>query len=162
QQGLDLCEKTLGLYGVLEHDNWEDNPDWQRLNPEDRRQLAEGTRELLLLLAGGRVRKARGQVSPPGHCPPAVLRDALTVLDRDELVRGLNESPALLHDRASYLDLLGETAAARITRTLAERVQPRSARDHYLLAAAYIRKGGAANDKQAIAELNEAVRCNPR
>jgi serine/threonine protein kinase/tetratricopeptide (TPR) repeat protein len=154
QQGLELCEKTLGLYGVLERGEWEEDPDWRRLDPEDRRQLAEDTRELLLLLAGGRVRRAPGD--------KAILREALALLERAERIRGLDESPALLHDRASYLDLLGETAAARTARALAEQVRATSARDHYLLAAAYVRKGGADNYRQAIAELNEAVRRNPR
>jgi serine/threonine protein kinase/Flp pilus assembly protein TadD len=154
QLGLDLCEKTLGLYGVLERADWQENSNWQRLDPEERRQLAEETRELLLLLAGGRVRRAPGD--------KAILREALALLERAEGIRGLGESPALWHDRASYLELLGETAAARTARAMAEKIQPTSARDHYLLAAAYVRKGGAAAYKQAIAELNEAVRCNPR
>jgi eukaryotic-like serine/threonine-protein kinase len=154
QQGLELCEKTLSLYGVLERPDWEENPDWQRLNPEERRQLAEEIRELLLLLAGGRVRRASGD--------KIVVREALALLERAERIRGLSESPALLHDRASYLDFLGETAAAAAARAIAEQVHPTSARDHYLLAAAFVRKGGAANQKRAIAELNEAVRRNPR
>src|SRR5262249_49983932 len=55
RQGTIVCEKTLGLYGVLERDDWQEGPDWQRLNAEERQRLAEDTRELLLLLAWARV-----------------------------------------------------------------------------------------------------------
>jgi tetratricopeptide (TPR) repeat protein len=154
QQGLDVCEKTLGLYGVLEHANWQEHPDWQRLDLDERRQLAEETRELLLLLAGGRVRRAPGD--------KGVVREALALLDRADAIQGLSASPALLHDRASYLNLLGDTAAGRNLEETAKQVQPTSARDHYLLADAYLRTGGAANQRKAIKELNQAVRLNPR
>lgn len=153
QEGLELCERTLGLYGVLDRADWQEQPDWQRLDDDARHQLAEETRELLLLLAGGRVRRAKGD--------QAVVRDALALLDRADAIQGLSVSPALLHDRARYLELLGDTAAVRKAQEKARHAQPVSARDHYLLADAYIRMGGTANQKKAIAELNQAIRLNP-
>ncbi|HLJ94359.1 MAG TPA: protein kinase [Gemmataceae bacterium] len=154
QQGVQVCEQTLGLYDVLERDDWQTHGDWQRLDPEKRRHLAEDTRELLLLLAGARVRRAPRDET--------VLRDALALLDRARALEDLSPSPALLNDRANYLELLGDAAAAQEVRAQARDVQPSSARDHYLLATTYIRAGGPVNQKKAIAELNEAVRLNPR
>jgi serine/threonine protein kinase/lipoprotein NlpI len=154
EQGLAVCEKNLGRYGVLANADWQHHPDWQRLDAEKRRELAEETRELLLLLAGGRVRKAPGD--------EAVLRAALVLLDRADAIEGLDPSTALWQDRAAYLDLLADPAAANKARTKAEQIQPNSARDHYQLATTYIREGGIDNQKKAVAELNQAVRLNPR
>jgi serine/threonine protein kinase/Flp pilus assembly protein TadD len=151
-QGLAVCEKTLGLYGVLEHPDWQNDPNWQRLAPEEHRRLAEETRELLLLLAGGRVRQAPRD--------PTVLREALALLNRADAIQDVDPtpSPALWQDRASYLRLLGDSAAADQAQARAEQAPPASAHDHYLLATAYIRKG---DHKSAIAELNQAIRCAP-
>src|SRR5262249_11131080 len=49
RQGVKACEQTLGLYGVLERDDWQQTQDWQRLDPEECQRLAEDARELLLL-----------------------------------------------------------------------------------------------------------------
>src|SRR5205823_5028062 len=54
-QGKEICEATLGLYKVLDREDWENDPAWQRLVPEERLRLAENTRELLLLLAWARL-----------------------------------------------------------------------------------------------------------
>jgi serine/threonine protein kinase/tetratricopeptide (TPR) repeat protein len=152
-RGLAVCEQTLGLYGVLERADWQNDSSWQRLAADERQQLAEETRELLLLLADGRVRQAPGD--------QRVLRDALALLDRADAIGGLDSapSPALWQDRARYLRLLGDTAAAERAQATADQAQPISAQDHYLLATAYLRKG---ERRKAIAELNQAVRCNPR
>jgi serine/threonine protein kinase/Tfp pilus assembly protein PilF len=58
--GVSRCERTLGLYGVLERDDWQAHRDWRRLTPAEQRQLAEKVRELLVLLARGRVALAGG------------------------------------------------------------------------------------------------------
>src|SRR5436190_21917250 len=91
----------------------------------------------------------------------AILRHALTLVDRARALHDLSPSRALWNDRASYLELLGDTAGAREARAEAAKVQPANARDHYLLANAYIRKEGPANPR-AIAELTEAIRLNPK
>jgi tetratricopeptide (TPR) repeat protein len=152
-QGLAVCEKTLGLYGVLDRADWQNDPNWQRLAPKDRRQLAEETRELLLLLAGGRVRQAPDD--------PMVVREALTLLDRADAIQDAEQSPspALWQDRARYLRLLGDSTAGDRAQARADQAKPTSAHDYYLLATAYIRKG---EHGKAIAQLNQAVRCNPR
>src|SRR5207253_1298084 len=59
-QGLQVCEQTLALDGVLEGRRIEEHPDWARLTEAERRRLAEQTQELLLWLAGIRVRRAPG------------------------------------------------------------------------------------------------------
>src|SRR5262249_3355362 len=74
RQGRTVCEETLGLYGVLERQDWQAHPDWQRLDAEDQRRLAEDARELLLLCAWAGVRT--------GGASKEALRGALNVLDR--------------------------------------------------------------------------------
>jgi tetratricopeptide (TPR) repeat protein len=138
----------------LDRDDWQGSPDWQRLDPEERRQLAEETREMLLLLAAAHVKQA-----PKDQ---AVLREALLLLDRAGEIQDLAPSPALWQDRAGYLSLLGEETAARAAQAEAKQIRPSSARDHYLLAATYIRQGSATGYKQGITELTEAIRLNPR
>jgi serine/threonine protein kinase/tetratricopeptide (TPR) repeat protein len=150
-QGLAACETTLALYGVLDRDDWQDDASWQLVAPDERQRLAEDTRELLLLLAWARVRQAPDQAE--------VLRDALALLDRAAAIQGLAPSRALWEDRAWYLDRLGEAVAAQAARATADQIQPASARDHYLLATIYARSRAYA---KAVAELDEALRLNPR
>src|SRR5262245_26542987 len=144
RQGLQTCEKTLALYGVLNGGRLEQHPDWARLDEAERRRLAEQTQELLLLLAGARVRLTPGDRE--------VLRQALSLLDAAEALPGLPPSRALGEERAAYLDALGEQAKAQTAREQAETVKPASARDFYLLARADARRGRYA---KAIARLDE-------
>src|SRR5262249_29245589 len=107
--------------------------------------------ELLLLLAWARVRSAPQD--------PDVLRQALALLDRAEAIQGLAPSRAYWEDRAGYLEQLGDAAAARAARDQAEHLQPAGARDHYLLATSYARKGQYA---EAVQQLDQALHLNPR
>ncbi len=150
--GLAVCEKALNRFGVLDRPDWQDDPRWQRLTDDDRRVTAENTRELLLLLAWARVRTS-------GH-EPAVLHQALDLLDRAEAIRDLPPSKAVWTDRANYLKQLGQDDQE--ARQTADRLEPASARDHYLLATAYARKGDEASITRAIAELDRAVALNDR
>src|SRR5262249_41202931 len=79
--GQAVCEETLALYGVLDRDDWQDDPAWQYLDAYDRQRLAEDTRELLLMLAWVRVRAAPADQD--------VLRQALDLLDRSQAIRDL-------------------------------------------------------------------------
>ncbi|HXG10348.1 MAG TPA: protein kinase, partial [Gemmataceae bacterium] len=154
RQGAGICEETLGLYGLLEGEGWQEPADWARLPAEDRRKLAEDTRELLLLLAGARVRLAPGD--------PAVLRSALALLDRAEAIPDLEPSRALWLDRAEYLNQLGRADEADAVRRKAEEIPAATARDHYLLATVHARRGDAEGHARALAELDQALRLNPR
>ncbi len=129
-------------------------PDWSRLSPAERLQVAEDRRELLLLLAGARVRLA------PRDEP--TLRRSLVLLDRAEKIRGLAPSKALWLDRASYIEQLGESGKAAEARRQAEAIPATVARDHYLLAISHARQGGTEGYRQAIAELDEALKLNPK
>jgi tetratricopeptide (TPR) repeat protein len=153
-QGLEVCRNTLALYGVLDRANWEEHPHWQRLEPDVRRRLAENTRELLLLLAWARVR-----LDPQN---PAMLREALGLLDRAEAIGGLQSSRALWIDRAYYLERLGEQEKSQAARHKGEELQPTTAQDHYLLATTYARRGTAVSHAKAVAELDQALALNPR
>lgn len=152
-QGLKVCEETLGLYSILHRDDWQSQPAWQRLNPEDRQRLAEEAQELLLLLAWGRVRAGADQ--------EMALHDALRLLDRANAIAGLPPSAALWHERRRYLKLLGDTTASQLAWTREQELQPTRARDHYMLATAHLHGGSPADQTQAIAELNRAIGLNP-
>jgi serine/threonine protein kinase/Flp pilus assembly protein TadD len=151
RQGVSACEQTLGLYRVLERDDWQQAADWQRLDAEDRQRLAEDARELLLLLAWARVRLHPGD--------RATLQEALALLDRAEAVEGLPPARALWEGRASYLEQLGEAEQARAAREKAEGIEPAGARDHYLLATTYARAG---RYRDAVRSLDRALALNPR
>jgi serine/threonine protein kinase/tetratricopeptide (TPR) repeat protein len=149
--GLSACEETLGLYGVLEREDWQQQPNWQRLEPAEQQRLAEDTRELLLLLAWARARTAPGDAG--------ALRGCLQLLDRAEAITGLRPSRALWEDRAAYLAQLGDAPAADAARDCARQVTPASARDHYLLATSFARRSRYA---EAVDQLNQALQLNPR
>jgi serine/threonine protein kinase/tetratricopeptide (TPR) repeat protein len=149
--GQQACQQTLALYEVLDRDDWQDRPAWQRLEPEERQRVGEDARELLLLLAWTAVKLAPND-------PPA-LRQALALLDRAEAIRDLPPSRALWEDRAFYRGQLGDAAGARAARDEAARVGATSARDHYLLATSYARNSRYA---EAVAELDQALKQNPR
>jgi serine/threonine protein kinase/Tfp pilus assembly protein PilF len=153
-EGARVCEQTLALYDVLGREDWQDQPDWQRLDSEERLRLAENTRELLHLLARARVRLAPGD--------RAALREALDLLDRAEAIHDLPPSRAVRAARAAYLEGLGEDGAARAAREEAEATPLAGAQDHYLLATTYARQGDRAGLVRAVAELDEALRLNPR
>jgi serine/threonine protein kinase/tetratricopeptide (TPR) repeat protein len=154
REGLAVTEETLALYHVLDDPRWQERADWRRLTAAERARLAEDTRELLLLLAWARVR------SQPAN--RAILEEALGLLDRAEAVEGLPASRALLLDRASYLEQLGNAESACALRKQAETVQPAGARDHYLLASSYARTGAQGGYARALAELDRALALNPR
>src|SRR5262249_17919709 len=126
RQGIAVCEQTLALYQLPDGRRCQAHPDWVRLGPDERRQLAEDRRQLLLLLAGARVRLARGD-------RPALV-GALALLDEAESIDGLAPSKALWFDRGSYCSQLGDAERAKSARDRAETIAAASARDHYLLA----------------------------
>jgi serine/threonine protein kinase/Flp pilus assembly protein TadD len=153
-QGRQTCEQTLALYGVLERSDWQQHPAWQRLNADDRLAVAENTRELLLLLAWARVQSAPQDTD--------VVRDAVALLDKADAIQGLKPSKAVWMDRARYLDKLGDKERAEAAKETAERIEPASARDCYLLAITSTRQGTREGVVRAIGELNRALQLNPR
>jgi len=152
---LDLGEgaarAALDLYEILDRPDWQQHPDWQRLDGPDRARLAEEARDLLLLLAGARARQARWDRQ--------ALTDALALLDRAEAIPDVPPCQALWVDRATYLQHLGEAVKAAAARDRARTVPASTAHDHYLLAMAHVREQKYA---RAVAQLDEAVRLNPR
>ncbi len=151
RQGLAACAETLDIYGVLDRNDWQQDSHWRRLAPDERRQLAEATRELLLLVAW-----ARTSLTPDDT---DTLRYALTLIDRAEAIDDLAPSRALYEDRARYLAKLGDTECARDVRARANQIQPASARDYYQLAATYAHHG---KHREAIAELDRALQFDPK
>jgi tetratricopeptide (TPR) repeat protein len=73
RQGRAECERALGLYGVLERDDWQDHPLWRRLPAADRERMAEDVRELLLLLARARTYLTAAEAGPVPRTAGAFL-----------------------------------------------------------------------------------------
>ena len=152
-EGVQILNSALGLYGVLDQADWQDQQAWQRLGAEERCVVAEDTRELLLLLAWATVKTRAAD--------PSALREALALLDRAAAIRDVASSPALARDRAHYLHLLGEAEQARLAAAEAEQLRPVSPRDHYLLAAALLRSGRDDRHRLALRELDRAAQKYP-
>src|SRR5262249_38068057 len=120
KEGARVCEQTLALFDVLDREDWANDPSWHHLTLEERRRLAENTRELLMLLA-----HARWSGAPTDAI---TIRKSLALLDRAEAIPDLEPTPALWQERARYYDLLGETDKARAARERAKQMPPRTAR----------------------------------
>jgi serine/threonine protein kinase/Tfp pilus assembly protein PilF len=151
RQGVKTCEDTLGLYDILGRDDWQAQPAWRLLPTAECRAAGEDAREMLLLLAWARVAAAPKDRD--------AVRGALALLDRAEAVKGLAPLRALWEDRAAYLERTGDAGGAAAARERAGKIPPGTARDHYLLATAFARKGRYA---EAVWELDRALALNPR
>jgi serine/threonine protein kinase/Tfp pilus assembly protein PilF len=154
RDGVAASERTLALLGAPEDRDWMGHPAWARLAPEDRRRLAEDRRELLLLLADARVRLAAGSKES--------AEQALRWLELAESIPGLPPSRALWLDRARYWAIRNDAGRVDEARRRAERIPATTVRDHYLIAASLARQGGPDGLRAAIAELDEALKINPR
>ncbi len=153
-RGIAACERTLALFGAPEDPDWARHPAWLRLGSEDRQRVAEDRRELLLLLAAGRVRLSAGT--------KLAARDALDILDRAESIPGLPPSRALWLERAGYWSLQGDARLAAWSRRQAEQIPATTFRDHYLVATSLALRGGPEGLRAAMVELDEALKLNPQ
>jgi serine/threonine protein kinase/tetratricopeptide (TPR) repeat protein len=153
RQGIQDCEKALSIFNVLADSSWQERSAWQRLGPEERVAFGEQARELLLLLASGRVR------SHPGDA--TVVEGALELLRRAEAIKGLQPARVIFEDQAMYLRLLGRDSEADKAHCQARSTPLASARDHYLMALSLARKGGRNNLQQARLYLDKALEFNP-
>jgi eukaryotic-like serine/threonine-protein kinase len=153
-QGIAACEQALERYGILDRGAWQEHRDWRRLVPSDQRALAEDAREVLLLLARGTVYQNQARADAK-----EVLQAALALVDRAEAIQGLPPSPALWDDRAYYLRHIGDDIGSATASAKARTLPPAGARDHYWRATslAFTRQY-----KEAITELDQALRVNPR
>jgi serine/threonine protein kinase/lipoprotein NlpI len=153
RHGLDLCRRNLGLYHVLDRDDWQKLPGWQRLDETGRTRLLENVRELLLLYAWGQAREDNWRRES--------VQQSLALVDKAEQIVGLAPTTALLVDRAFYLDKLGRADEAAAARATATSTTPSTARDYYLLATTRIRTDGVTCPK-ALAALDKALALEPR
>jgi serine/threonine protein kinase/Tfp pilus assembly protein PilF len=152
-RGLDLCRRNLGLYHVLDRDDWQQLPGWKRLDEARRERLLENVRELLLLYAWGQARADGWRRES--------VQQSLLLVDNAERIVGLAPTAALWEDRAFYLEKLGRDDEAAVARAAANATTPNTARDYYLLAATRIRTDGPTSPK-ALAALDRALALNPR
>jgi serine/threonine protein kinase/Tfp pilus assembly protein PilF len=63
QNGAAVCERTLGMFGVLDDEHWQDGRLFRKLDLDQQQSAAEDARELLLLLARARVHLASEPLS---------------------------------------------------------------------------------------------------
>ncbi len=151
EQGRQVCEDTLALFGILDDSNWQDRAIWKRLSTTEQHKLAEDARELLLLLAGANL---KSQISN--------LKSQISLLDRAAAIRNLPPSAAVWHTRAALLRQLGETQQADAADQNANAIPPTSAQDFYLLATTHLQSGTPDRYALAIRELREALQRDPQ
>jgi tetratricopeptide (TPR) repeat protein len=84
---------------------------------------------------------------------------ALDLLARAEAIPALGPCRALWEDRARYREQCGDKEEAEAARARAAEIRLATAQEHYLLAQSYSR---ARRYGEAISELDEALRLNPR
>ena len=168
-EGRDVCVQTLSIYRILDDADWQKQSIWMRLNADEQRHLAEDARELLVSLAGARLQlasvsklDASDEHRPEEHDCTSVRREALALLDRAEAIHDLPPSAAVWRARAAILRQMGEIDAADKADQRANLIPPRTARDFHLLATALLQSGSADRHVRAIAELEHAVRVDPR
>jgi serine/threonine protein kinase/lipoprotein NlpI len=149
--GIRTCEEALGIYKILDAPTWREPAEWGKAENTDRQTLAQDTRDLLLLLAGARVRREPGKAE--------VLHGALQLLDQAEGITGLPPSRALWEDRAAYREALGDRQGAAQARAQAGEIEPATAQEHYLVAMTYAR---SRRYDLAVRHLDTAIRLHPR
>jgi serine/threonine protein kinase/Tfp pilus assembly protein PilF len=154
REGMRVCEKTLRLYKLPHGTRWDEQRELGFYRAAERRKLAEDRRELLMLLAGAKVRLAPNDA--------AVRRRALALLDEAEAIGGLPPSRALWIERGDNLERLGDSVRAAEARRTAAATPASTARDHYALATAYARRGGADELHRAVCELDLALKADPK
>lgn len=150
-RGGRLCREMLGLYQVLDREDWQQGPAWKWLEPETRQRLAEDIRGLLLMLAYVQVSLAPGD--------QAALQESLALLDRADHLPGLPASRALWQARANYLHRLGAMEKSQQAQEIASRTEVASAMDHYQLATVF---AGEGKWQEAVEELDQSLALNPR
>ncbi len=152
-EGISACRKTLAIFGVIEHPDWQSRGHWRYLSYDKRRALGEHVRELLLSLAGAELRAAADR--------DQATAQALDLLKIAERIRGLPPSRALWIDRARYLTLRKDVAQAEQARQQAEQTPANSAYDKYMLASALAREGSPASLQEAIRLLSQSIKLDP-
>jgi serine/threonine protein kinase/tetratricopeptide (TPR) repeat protein len=182
EQGLDVCERALCHYGVLQRDDWQEQAIWQWLAVKEQQQVSEDMRELLLLLARARIRRVQpsalfatiatvGPAASPANglasavagqefqdTATAALEDGLFLLNRAYALGDAETARAIWEDRAVYLESLGRSDEAKRAEKLAKANPLTTARDHYLRGASYADNG---RYPAAIEELEKALDLKP-
>ena len=110
----------------------------------------------------GNHRGKLGGVSMSATSDIAVRLEALALLERANDIHELPASSAVWRAKAAILRQLGEMNAASAADERANAIPPHSARDFHLLATAHLQSGVADRHLKAIAELEQAVRIDPK
>lgn len=162
EQGRQVCEETLSLFGILDDPNWQDRPLWKRLTESEQSKLAEDAHELLLLLANADCQNLESQNA---NLKPQISdsqSQRLHLLDLAESIPGLPPSAAVCLSRAAVLRELGKRDQADDAERRANELPPKTARDFYLSATARLHGGEADRYERAIDDLRHALQRDPR
>ena len=148
-RGIQICEETLGLYGVLQRPDWQQQVAWQRLETHEQQQLAEDIRELLLLLAMARTVEEQSTAS-------------VDLLVKAKSIPGLKPSVAILQFEAQLLRAQAQPDRAVDVERAAALLKPESARDFYQLATTTLQSDRDERHRTALAFLRSAIKADPR
>jgi tetratricopeptide (TPR) repeat protein len=151
QRGSKICVETLALYGILDRDDWQQQPAWHRLSSAEQTDLAEDARELLLLLALASSRDKNADVP-----------SALQVLQRAKSIQGLKPSAAVLLTEAKLLREAEQFDRATEQEQAAAALHPESARDFYQLATTVLQSTLRDRHRHAIEHLRAAIKADAR
>ncbi len=155
ERGVGLASRALASYQLDQPGEWAKNPMVRRLPADQRQTLVEELSELMLLHARAQVELARRRSEPWRRW---ALQSGITWLDRAEAIDP-HPSAALFQERARYYKALGLSHEAALDRARAERIQPATARDFYLLGTTM---AGQGQIDQAENYLSRAIALDPK
>ena len=159
EEGRQVCEETLGLFGILDDPEWQSRSTWQRLTATEQHKLAEDARELLMLLASDTLTRSASE-DVGDELASSLARRAS--VERAEAMRDLPPSAAVFRAKAALLRQLGQNEQAVAADQQADEIPPTTARDFYLSATAHLRGGSPDRHAQAIVDLQHALKLDPR
>jgi tetratricopeptide (TPR) repeat protein/serine/threonine protein kinase len=125
-----LLLEALGRYEVLERDDWTTTLEGGLMARAQVEQMRRSAYEELVWLADDVLQRREGHRAGDKLSPAAAGRAALVYLVKAEAAH--RPTQALYFLRASCRKALGEDAAARTDKQLADRTPPTLALDHYL------------------------------
>ena len=159
EEGRQVCEETLGLFGILDDPEWQSRSTWQRLTATEQHKLAEDARELLMLLASDTLTRSASEDVGDDLASSLARRASV---ERAEAMRDLPPSAAVFRAKAALLRQLGQNEQAVAADRKADELPPTTARDFYLSATAHLRGGSPDRHAQAIVDLQHALKLDPR
>jgi serine/threonine protein kinase/predicted Zn-dependent protease len=120
------AREALKVFNVTLDPQEQPTFDSPHYRPEERKEIATGCYELLLVWAAAVAHPL------PGRDPKRQAEDALGILDRAPLLDFAKPTQELHRQRARYLEMLSMAQLARDERARADKTPPAGAVDHFL------------------------------